>query len=198
MSSSADGDTDIDKWDRRYRDAADDIPTACSLLQHYAHLLPAGGKALDLACGRGGNALLLAIHGLDAHAWDHSQVAISQLNQLAHTRQLVVHTTRRDVIAHPPETDSFDVIVVSRFLHRALCPALAAALRPDGLLFYQTFSRERPASCMGPENPDFLLAEGELLRLFPALQIRLYREEGLPGDTQQGLRGEAWLIAQRD
>lgn len=100
------------------------------------------------------------------------------------------------MVAAPPTPDSFDVIVVSRFLERALCPAIAAALRPGGLLFYQTFVRD-DVGAHGPANPAYRLERNELLRLFPQLTLRLYREEGRVGDVTRGVRDEAWLIAQR-
>ncbi|MBE0510253.1 MAG: class I SAM-dependent methyltransferase [Gammaproteobacteria bacterium] len=184
-------------WDQHYRNAPLATPTPSPLLQDYSYLLPRQGRALDLACGRGGNALLLAGCGLDTHAWDSSAVAIAQLGSLAAQQGLLVHGVCRDLIQHPPEPNSFDVIVVSRFLHRPLCPALSAALRPGGLLFYQSFLRLRRDTQQGPTRGEFLLEEGELLTLFTPLQLRLYREEGLSGDLSQGERNEAWLIAQR-
>jgi tellurite methyltransferase len=39
--------------------------------------------------------------------------------------------------------NAFDVIVVSRFLDRTLSDAIIDALKPDGLLFYQTFTRDK-------------------------------------------------------
>ena len=183
-------------WDARYRKQASEAPQPCPLLAAYAHLLPTQGRALDLACGRGGNALLLAAHGLETHAWDYSAVALGQLEGWAQQRGLVLHTQCRDVIAQPPLASSYDVIVVSRFLHRPLCPSLGQALRPGGLLFYQTFLQQRRDPHVGPHNPDFLLQEGELLRLFGGLRLRLYREEGLVGELHHGERNEAWLIAQ--
>ena len=60
----------------------------------------------------------------------------------------------RDIIARPPPPSSFDVIVVSHFLDRRLAPAIAWALRPGGLLFYQTFAREAVTD-QGPSNPEF-------------------------------------------
>lgn len=184
-------------WDQHYLDTPLASVGPSPLLQDYVYLLPRHGRALDLACGRGGNALLLANHGMEAHAWDSSAVAIAQLDGLAARQGLVVQSHCRDLIHHPPEPNSFDVIVVSRFLHRPLCPALSAALRPGGLLFYQSFLRQRRDTQQGPTRGEFLLEEGELLALFASLQLRLYREEGLGGDLNQGERNEAWLIAQR-
>jgi tellurite methyltransferase len=109
----------------------------------------------------------------------------------------VVHAEVRDVVACPPRAESFDVIVVSRFLERALAPALIAALRPAGLLFYQTFTQSTVGDPKGPMNPDYRLAPQELLRLFQPLRLRVYREEGSVGDTTRGWRNEALLVAQK-
>lgn len=183
-----------DKWDARYRAAG--ATTVTEVLAENHHLLPAEGEALDLACGLGGNALLLAQAGLHTRAWDISPVAIERLNTRASATELPLRAEVRDVLAAPPSALSFDVIVVSRFLERDLCPALMAALRPGGLLFYQTFTRDK-AVPGGPMNPDFLLAENELLRLFDGLRLRIYREEGCIGDVRRGLRNEALLVAQQ-
>jgi len=103
---------------------------------------------------------------------------------------------QRDVVRNPPEPGRFDVIVVSRFLDRSLAPQLAVALRPGGLLFYQTFTRTR-VDDSGPVSPDYRLADGELLRVFAGLRLRVYREEGVIGDITCGLRNQAMLVAQR-
>ncbi len=183
------------RWDARYRDAAGP-GNACRVLRENLHLLPARGRALDLACGTGGNALLLAERGLDTEAWDISPVGLAVLQRTAAARSLAI-TTREVDLAHATlPRAAFDLIVVSRFLERALCPAIADALRPGGLLFYQTFTRERVGEG-GPKNPEWRLARGELLRLFADLEPVVYREEGLLGDTSQGFRDEAMLVARR-
>jgi tellurite methyltransferase len=186
----------MNKWDQRYQEAT--APNAvCFVLREYSYLLPSHGQALDLACGLGGDALFLAQHGLMVQAWDSSPVAIEKLKQFAHERNLVVDAQCRDVSVQPPSLERFDVIVVSHFLERALCPRIIAALKPGGLLFYQTFCRERVDSSYGPSNPDFLLQKNELLNLFAPLSVVVYQELGTLGDTQQGFRDRALLIAQK-
>ncbi|MCW8888318.1 MAG: SAM-dependent methyltransferase, partial [Gammaproteobacteria bacterium] len=88
-------------------------------------------------------------------------------------------------------------IFVGNFLERSLCSQIERALRPEGLLFYQTWVVDK-VSEEGPANPDYLLAENELLRLFPNLRVRYFRDEGRLGDLDQGNRNHAMLIAQRD
>ena len=70
------------------------------------------------------------------------------------------------------------------------------SLKPGGLLFYQTYLREKlnPA---GPRNPEYLLGDNELLSLFGALRVLFYREEGRVGDLTVGDRNEASFIGQK-
>ncbi|MDM7322155.1 MAG: class I SAM-dependent methyltransferase [Gammaproteobacteria bacterium] len=184
--------TRVDLWNSRYVDA--ECGAAAWVLHEHAHLLPAKGDALDLACGLGANALRLAKHGLRVWAWDFSSVAIERLGAEAGRRGLAVHGEVRDVVAAPPAPASFDVIVVSHFLERGLFPQLIDALRPGGLLFYQTFTTERPEGSSTPSNPAFLLKPGELLELCRPLRLLVYREDSLFGDLRQGLRAVAALV----
>lgn len=184
----------VDKWDARYADAA--ITSPARVLLENAHLLPRRGAALDLACGLGANALLLASRGFDVFAWDSSHVAIDRLRALAQARGLTLRVEVRDVVQRPPEPERFDIIVVSHFLERSLTPYLIAALRVDGLLFYQTFTRSRVDEC-GPHSPHYLLGDRELLVMFSPLQLMVYREEGLAGNIDQGFRGQALLVAKK-
>ncbi len=183
------------KWDRRHTEA-EDLGRVAAVLEQNLHLLPASGQALDLACGRGANALRLAEAGLRVFAWDLSPVAIDRLDRAAAERGLGIETEVRDVIVRPPAADSFDLILVSYFLERSLVPCLTAALRPGGLLFYQTFSRNSATDC-GPSNQAFRLADNELLEMFRTLRVRFYREDGQLGDLNRGERDIALLVAEK-
>ncbi len=182
------------KWDRIH--ARGSWPAPAKVLTDYRHLLPHRGGALDLACGLGSNALLLAECGLTVEAWDISPVAIARLGQRARALGLDLKAQACDVTSKAWPQGVFDVIVVSRFLERRLCPVIQQALKPGGLLFYQTFVRDKVTE-MGPSNPDFLLAENELLDLFQGLVIRVYREEGRRGDIRQGWRNEVCLVGEK-
>lgn len=152
------------RWNARHRARAGE-PRPCALLTGQAGLLPAAGRALDLACGRGGNALWLARRGWTVDAWDLSDAAVEELRARAAREALDLRAEVRDVIARPPPPGCWDLAVVSHFLHRPLLPALAAAVRLGGLLAYQTFLAGHPGP--GPRNPDYLLRPGELRERFP-------------------------------
>ena len=184
-----------EKWNERYR-AGTGERQASRVLKENLHLLPDNGRALDLACGLGGNAILLAQQGLTVDAWDIADVAIATLQDVATERQLSIQAAVRDVETKPPAPATFDVIVVSYFLDRDLIPALIQALKPGGLIYYQTFTRQR-VSDRGPQHEAFRLADQELLQLFSGLQILFYREEGCVGDVQKGFRDEAMLVGRK-
>lgn len=184
-----------EKWNERYRAATGDRQ-ASRVLRENLHLLPEKGRALDLACGLGGNAILLAEQGLEVDAWDIADVPIAALQATAADRRLPIKAKVRDVEANPPEPGTFDVIVVSYFLDRDIIPALTGALKAGGLIFYQTFIRQR-VSGRGPQQDEYRLGDQELLQLFSALHVLFYREEGCVGDVQQGFRDEAMFIGMK-
>jgi len=193
--------SDKDKWNARYQSNGQTVETEkispAYVLQEFQHLLPAEGLALDLASGLGANALFLAQHNLQSHAWDISSVAIEKLKAAAKSLDLNLHTEVRDVIAKPPENNSFDVIVVSHFLDRQTMPDIIAALRKNGLLFYQTFTKVQVQET-GPSNEKYRLGKNELLNLCKDLDVIVYGEEGLIGNVESGFRNEVLFIGQRN
>ena len=120
-------------------------------------------------------------------------MALEKLQDSAGAANLSIIVFQRDVILHPPEGNTYDVIVVSRFLDRQIVPYIINAIKPGGLLFYQTWTRNKP-SHIGPSNPDYLLAQDELLHLFATLAIVIYKEDTDPGAPNYG---EAMLVAQK-
>ncbi|MBA1444963.1 MAG: methyltransferase domain-containing protein [Chromatiales bacterium] len=182
-------------WDQRHADP-DKQPSAAEVLLENLHLLPETGNALDLACGLGGNALELARSGLEVSAWDISSVAVERLQHLAASAGLALNAEQRDVEQNLLTENAFDVIVVSYFLNRGLMPALIAALKPGGLIFYQTFTRIA-VSDTGPSNPAYRLGDNELIALLSPLSVRFYREENRLGDLRKGSRDVAMIVVQK-
>ena len=140
---------------------------------------------------------MLAQQGLKVDAWDIADVPVAALQELALRQQLSIQAEVRDVEANPPRPEKFDVITVSYFLNRDSIPALIQALKPGGLIYYQTFTRQR-VSDRGPQREEFRLADQELLHLFSGLQVLLYREEGCVGDVQKGFRDEAMQVGMKN
>lgn len=151
------------------------------LLEH-EQWLPRAGDALDVACGRGRNALWLASRGLRTVALDRDAAAVQFLREEAERRGLPVHASIVDLEADasPLSPGRYDVVLVVHYLHRSLFPALKAALRPGGVLVYETFTRGQ-ADRGRPTNPAFLLEPGELRELVQPLEIVVEREGDFEG-----------------
>ncbi len=185
-----------EKWDAVYGQKSMDGLSAAAVLTENTFLLPTSGQALDLACGLGANAVLLADYGLAVQAWDISAVAVEKIKSFAHEKSLKITAKQVDIGKNALSENSFDVIVISRFLDRTLCREIIAALKPKGLLFYQTYTRQKITDSP-PHNPDFLLAENELLTLFSPLKVLFYQEHGRVGCMKRGERNEALFIGQK-
>lgn len=164
------------KWDQIYSKSDDrSEPQAASVVGRHRHLLPESGLALDFACGRGGNAMLFAEHGLATQAFDISAVALDRLSQRCQEQGVKVETFPVDLKTHRLEPSSFDVLACSYYLDRSKFALLAQAVKPGGLLFYETYNASLPKGA-GPSNPDFLLRQGELLSCFGHLHVLFYEE----------------------
>lgn len=185
------------RWNRRYQASElDEPPAPCALLSSFGRLIPQHGRALDLACGLGGNAFYLAQKGLQVDACDIAAEALSRIDRWAAERSQNVYSIERDIEQHGLPEGAWDVIVVSRYLHRPLLPLLTSALKPQGLLFYQTFSADK-SSHTGPSCADFLLQDNELLKAFSDLRLRYYREECALPNAAAEAASEVFLIAQK-
>jgi hypothetical protein len=91
-----------------------------------------------------------------------------------------VHVWCADLTQHPLPSTRFDLIVVTRYLQRDLFPALRAAVRPGGVVLYETFTTAQRALGWGPASPDHLLESGELLRSFEGFEVLFYEEVSAP------------------
>jgi SAM-dependent methyltransferase len=144
------------------------------------------GVALDLACGRGRHALAAAAAGIPVVGIDRNQALLEELHEAAAQREFAIETLRAD-IENPAEiplrSGCCGVVLVFRFLHRPLIPAITRVLAPGGLLIYETFTINQRALGTGPRNPDHLLEPGELPELFSGLEI-LDHWEGLSGEIE--------------
>jgi SAM-dependent methyltransferase len=159
-----------------------------SWLLEASDLLPAGGRCLDVACGRGRHALLLAAAGFAVTALDRDDGALAALAAQARSLGLHLRTVAADLEQEPPALGegAFELVVVFRYLHRPLFPALRTALAPRGILVYETFTRAQ-AGLGHPRNPRFLLEEGELPRLVAPLEVLRYREGEAEGRCVAGV-----------
>ena len=137
-----------------------------------------GGRALDWACGLGGNSLFLAKNGYDVTAIDISNVAIEFLSELASKNQLLISPQLADLTDIESvyfDEKSFDFIVVTYYLDRTIIPYLKTLLNTNGYFFMETFSLTNNNINEKISN-EFKLTSNELLSIFNDSEI-LYFEE---------------------
>lgn len=123
----------------------------------WATMLPAGAAMLDVACGSGRHTALFLDRGHPVTAIDRDVSRLAPAPGLE-----IVEADLEDGSPWPLPGRRFGAVVVTNYLYRPLFPALIEALAPGGVLIYETFStgNERYGK---PNNPAFLLADGELL-----------------------------------
>ncbi len=152
---------------------------ANSLMLKYLGLLTGLDSTLpvlDLACGNGHNGLVLARKEIPVVFADRSVAALNAIGQQLAASSLPGRTWQVDLELpglNPLSGQHFSAILVFRYLHRPLLPALQNAVMPGGLVIYETFTAEQPRFGR-PHNPDFLLQPGELKATFQGWEIVHY------------------------
>jgi len=147
-----------------------------------ALLAPRGARTLDVACGRGRHALLLAGAGFAVRAVDRDPGQVALLNAIARRLRLPLDAAVVDLESGAPDLgeDEWELVLVFNYLHRPLFPTLVRALKPGGILLYETYTRDQ-AKHGRPTNPDHLLEAGELAELVAPLEVLRQAEGELDG-----------------
>lgn len=171
------------KWDARYQSSGYLYGLEpAKLLVENKGLLPPRGRALDIACGEGRNAVYLAEQGLDVVGLDISAVGLRKARELAEQRGVALDVQLWDLERSVLPAGSFDVIVCIHYHQRSLCPTIAEALTPGGLLVLELHTTANLAYHAKPSRP-FLVEPNELIGWFPTLQLNSYREQVLDGQA---------------
>ena len=168
---------DKDGWDRRYA-GSELIWTAEAnrFLAAEAVDLPAG-RALDLACGEGRNAVWLAERGWDVTGVDFSQVGLDKGERLALERGVSVSWLQADVVEWVPPQEAFELVAIL-YLHldkaatRDVLRRAAGAVAPGGTLLVVGHDPTNvDAGHGGPQNPAILMAPDEIVAALDGLRI---------------------------
>jgi SAM-dependent methyltransferase len=156
------------------------LDTPSGWVQRWAPLIRQG-EVLDLACGGGRHARLLAGLGHTVIALDRDAQALAQIQAGPYGDDIatIEYDLEAPGAAWPFAPHSLQGIVVTNYLYRPLLPPLTSSLAPDGVLIYETFARGNEAFGK-PSNPDFLLMPSELLGLAGRAGLRVLAfEEGV-------------------
>jgi 2-polyprenyl-3-methyl-5-hydroxy-6-metoxy-1,4-benzoquinol methylase len=189
------------RWNKKYRREGLEsfgITPSSLLVEHESLLrLQPCGPALDVAAGNGRNALYLARLGFDVQALDISDVAVAWLAEHARRRRLSVYARWANLQIERLPEQQYEVVVNINYLERGILPALEAALRPGGLLFFQTMTTDQ-VDLLGERMPRrFLLAPNELRDSFPDLKTLEYQESIVTASISGTKKAVASLLARK-
>ena len=137
-------------------------------------------RALDLAMGRGRHALVLARNGFRVFGVDVKEDAVRDAMLDAAHENLRVRGWCADLTVYPLPVDTFDLVVITRYLQRHLFASIRRAVKPGGFVLYETFTVAQRTFGTGPTSPDHLLEPGELRREFGAWDVLFYEEVAAP------------------
>jgi tellurite methyltransferase len=186
---------EIQDWNKRYRlreRPAEDFDAAPTPLVVAAAADIAPGKALDLACGTGRNALWLAEHGWEVTAVDGAPEAIEILQARAAERGLKINAVVADLEKGELkiEPSHWGLIAICYYLQRSLFEPAKRGVAPGGLLISIVH-----INAPGEEDGPHRLRPGELQKYFAGWEI-LHRHEGKANDSAHQ-RPVAEIVARR-
>lgn len=173
---------DKERWNKRYqekpfRDYVEPV------VQKYAKMANVG-NALDIACGQGRNTHFLEELGFHVDAVDFSDYALSKVKESEQINKIDT-----DLDQYILQKNKYDLVVNINYLNRKFFHQIKEALKPDGLVIFETFIIAH-GDFDNPQNPEYLLRKNELLHAFLSLDIIYYEEK-----EDVNLRGEKTRVA---
>jgi SAM-dependent methyltransferase len=175
-----------EEWDRKYS-AVENLWSARPnrfLVAEVSELEP--GRALDLACGEGQNAIWLAGLGWDVVGVDFSDVALVKGRERAQRDAVELELIAADLLEYEPEHDAFDLVLLLYF-HlppddlRVVLGRAVTALAPGGTLLVIGHDRTNIEHGVGgPSDPTIQYTPDEIAAELGGLEIeraeRVYRD----------------------
>ncbi len=187
---------DRQDWNRRYagRELLWTGEPNRFLVAEAADLPP--GRALDLACGEGRNAVWLAERGWRVTGMDFSEVALTKAQRLAAARGVEAEWVAADLLEHRPEPGAFDLVLlfylqVPAEQRRPVVRAAAAAVAPGGVLLVVAHDRSNlEQGHGGPQEPAVLYDAEDVAADLDGTGLAVERAERVerPVQTPEGER----------
>lgn len=150
------------------------------------------GRALDLACGGGRNAVWLAEQGWTVTAADFSDVGLASAAELAAERGVDVEWVDADLRVWEPPAGAFDLVAILYLQipadeRRIVLARAAAAVAPGGTLLVVGHDRENlNGGYGGPKSPEVLLTPEEVAAELPGLDVERAERVLRPVETEDG------------
>jgi SAM-dependent methyltransferase len=164
-------------WDRRYAEVENlwSAKPNRFLVAEVKDLEP--GRALDLACGEGQNAIWLASRGWRVDGVDYSGVAIAKAQRRAGRERVDVDFAEHDLLEYEPEPAAYDLVLLL-YLHltaaerRIVLERARRALAPGGTLLLLGHDLANLSDGVGgPSDPTILFTPDDIASELAGLEI---------------------------
>jgi len=183
------------KWNERYRKGAYAERTHPSaLLAEWIDRIPRG-RALDVACGAGRNALFLAGHDFEVDAVDISREALTRAARLAQQSDLQINWIELDLDEPLQLENHYALILIVRYVNLPLIRRLKRCLAPGGFLVCEEHLVS-DTDVIGPSNNAFRVQPGAMSKLAKGLRVHLL-EEAIINDPDNRPAALGRLVAQK-
>ncbi len=180
---------DRKRWNKKYSEG-NYLTEVNKAVVEYSKLAK-GKNALDIAAGMGRNSKYLVEHGFSVDAVELSDVAVENLKRIKG-----LNVIQADLDNYILEPDKYDLIICINYLNRQLFPLIKNALRPAGILIYETLMRGEETDKLH-RNPLFLVKPGELREAFNTLKVLKYNEYIDYNKNNQSIN-KALLVAKKN
>jgi len=186
---------DRNKWNQRYAEDNYQKNNPVTLVEDWLPRLPVG-RALDVACGAGRNAVLLSQAGYQVDAIDISSEGLKRARQKAEDQGLSINWIEHDLDEPYPFDTDYDLIVVMWYVNLGLVSRLCNCLVAGGyLLCEEHLITEQEV--IGPTSLNFRVAPGELREAVSGIDILLY-EESVEVNSEGEQFASARVVAKRN
>ncbi|MDX1486856.1 MAG: class I SAM-dependent methyltransferase [Acidiferrobacterales bacterium] len=168
---------DHKEWNKRYANKGIvwTVEPNRFLVAEVADLQP--GRALDLGCGEGRNAVWLAEQGWQVTAVDFSDIGLDKGRQLASARCAAVSWVLADVTTYRPHRGAYDLVLIcylqlpARERSRVLKHAQEALASHGTLIYIGHDLSNLEHGWGGPQDPAVLCTPQEVVTDLTELQI---------------------------
>lgn len=184
------------RWNERYSRETERFALRAPrrLLTSHVDLLPPGGLILDAACGTTATGRYLAARGWRVIALDVSIAALRLARQKVRKEASLISFAVMDMIDPWLPPAHFDVILNFYYLSHPIIPTYRRALKPGGLLFFETYLRGQHT------NSNHFLEAQELKHYFNDWELLHYLEVKRRVRARSGYQEMRWtaqLIARK-
>lgn len=165
---------DRNKWNQRYAESSYHKNNPVTLVEDWLPGIPVG-RALDVACGAGRNAIFLAQAGYQVDAIDISPVGLSLARKNAENLGLSINWIEQDLDQAYPFDTAYDLIIVMWYVNLELITRLCDCLAPGGYLICEEHLIT-DQEVIGPTSLNYRVAPGELREAVSGVGVLLYEE----------------------